>query len=466
MKDIISQSAKTLSKAIMSKEISSTELVLSCINQIESVNPKINAVVQFSPEKALLEAKEKDNLISKNKILGPLHGIPFTLKDVYNTKGDIVTAGCLGLKDNIAQEDASIVKRLKKAGAILIGKTNTPELENAADTDNLVYGKTSNPYNQKYSSGGSSGGGAAIVSACGSVFDVGADTGGSLRIPAHYCGITTVRPTMHRIPSSGLVYGLRTGVSGSFTTEGPLCRHVEDLPLLLSILQGPDGIDPKAIYSPLSPMDNVFLSKLKIAYFNQNEIIETSFETKIAIKNACDALASAGAKIVEDMPENLQDGFLIFQEMLGSNASKSLRDALTQMNVTRASSLLEKLITHLDQFACDLPTFMQRWDKWENYQSNVLKFFNGHDVLISPVTPNSALSHDSPMWNPGLISHASYAWSISATLLPVVIVRAGTSKSGLPIGIQIITKPFHEHVGLAVAQHIENSLGGWEMPNL
>lgn len=465
MKNILVQSAKQLSVAILKKEISSRELVSACIKRIEEVNPKLNAVVQFNPEEALLEAQKKDEQLSTNSVLGPLHGIPFTLKDVYNTKGDKVTAGCTGLKNNVATEDGVIATRLKQAGAILLGKTNTPELENGADTDNLVYGKTSNPYNTNYSSGGSSGGSAAIVSACGSVFDVGADTGGSLRIPAHYCGIATIRPTMYRIPSSGVVYGLRTGVGGAFTTEGPLSRYVEDLPLLLSLMQGPDGIDPNAIDSPLHSTSNVDISKLKIAYFDKNNIIDTSDETKQAIKAACNALIDHGSSVSEDKPKNLEDGYLIFQEMLGANGSQGFRDALNQMNVTEASSLLEKIILHLEPFACDLPEFMKRWDRWEYYRSDVLQFFKNYDVLISPVSPDSALPHKTPMWNPDMINHASYTWAISGTLLPVVVVRIGTSKTGLPIGVQIITKPFNEHIGLAVAQQLESALGGWKMPN-
>ena len=210
------------------------------------------------------------------------------------TKGDIVTAGCLGLTNNVASEDGTIVKRLREAGAILLGKTNTPELENAADTDNLVYGRTSNPYSLNHSAGGSSGGSASIVSACGSVFDVGADCGGSLRIPAHYCGVATIRPTMYRIPSSGVIHGIRTGVGRAFNTEGPFSRYVEDLPLLLSILQGPDSIDPSVINAPLYSSTDVDVAKLKIAYLNRNDIIDSSIETKQAIKSVCAALEDYG----------------------------------------------------------------------------------------------------------------------------------------------------------------------------
>ena len=381
----------------------------ACIQQIEYINPKINAVVQFRPEEALMEAQKKDIMLAKGHIMGPLHGIPFTLKDVYNTQGDIVTAGCLGLKNNITNDDATIVKRLKQAGAILLGKSNTPELENAADTDNLVYGLTSNPYNVEYSCGGSSGGSTAVVSACGSVFDVGVDAGGSLRIPAHYCGIASMRPTMGRIPTSGIVYGLRTGLGARFCAEGPLSRYVEDLPLLLSILQGPDGIDPNIIHSPLKSHHEVSLSKLKIAYFNKNTIIDSTEETKMAIQSACDVLTQYGCQISHDKPDHLEESCSLFQEVLGAHASQGFKDALEQINVKNISSLLEKIILHLEPFACSLPEFMNRLDRWDLYRSRVLQFFKEYDVLISPVTPGAALPHKTPMWDPEMIKHASYS---------------------------------------------------------
>lgn len=467
MKAIFTRSAKALNQDIVAKNISCYELVIACIERIEVVNPKINAIVQFNPEKALDIAKLRDSEISKGVIHGPLHGIPFTLKDVYNTKGDMVTAGCLGLKKNRALEDATIVKRLKQAGAILLGKTNTPELECAADTDNLVYGRTSNPYDLNFSSGGSSGGSAAIVSAAGSVFDVGADTGGSLRIPAHYCGIAGVRPTIGRIPSSGVVYGLRTGIASAFTSEGPLSRYVEDLPMLLSLLQGEDDNDPNTFAKQaIKPMNEVDLSHLNIAFQDSNSIIETSEETKIAIEAVCKLLMDRGARVIESAPPDLEQGHLLFQQMLGANGTHDFQSALHKMNQPQASSLLKKIMKHLAKFSCDLPTFMQRWEQWQYYRSRVLHFFKDFDVLLYPVSPDSALNHSSPMWDPLRIDFASYTWTISATLLPVVVVRIGTSKTKLPIGIQIISKPFQEHIAFAVAHYLESLLGGWQMPDL
>lgn len=465
MTDLIQQSVTDLAAAIRDKKISSVELVSAYIEQAQRVNPKINALVQFNPERALQAAKERDAWQAQGKPLGPLHGVPFTLKDVYNTKGDVVTAGCVAFKDHVAQEDGVMVQRLTEAGGILLGKSNTPELENGADTDNVVYGKTSNPYDQRFSAGGSSGGSAAIVAACGSAFDVGADTGGSLRFPAHYCGVATIRSTPNRIPSSGVVYGLRTGVGRIFTSEGPLSRYAKDLPLLLSILQGPDGIDPHVLDLALPGTKTVDIASLNVAYVDRNSIIDSTSETKNMVRAVASALRDAGANVSHDQPENLDDGYQVIKEMLGANLSRAFDDAITQLPITEPSSLLLKLKQNLAPFACDLPTFMQRWDRWDAFRSRVLTFFAHHDILLLPVSPGAALPHETPMWNPEMLDHVSYAWSISATILPVAVVRTGTDQHGLPLGIQIVARSGHEHVAMAVAEYLEQALGGWQMPS-
>jgi len=197
--DIINTPVHQLVKLISGKKLSSYEIVSSYIKRIESVNHKINAVVAFRPEEALKEAKKADADLLKGDIAGALHGIPCTIKDSFDTKGIISTAGTLGRVNHIPGSDATVVARLKKAGAIILGKTNTPELTMEFFTDNLVYRKTKNPYNLAHSPGGSSGGAAAIIAAAGSPFDIGTDTGGSIRFPAHCCGVAGLKPTAGRV---------------------------------------------------------------------------------------------------------------------------------------------------------------------------------------------------------------------------------------------------------------------------
>jgi amidase len=464
--ELIELSVAELAELVSNKEISAYELTEAYIDRIEKVNPKINAIVQFNPEGALDTARKLDELQANGELLGPLHGVPFTLKDVYNTKDDIVTAGTLGLKDNIATEDATIVKRLRAGGGILLGKTNTPEFENGADTDNLVYGKTLNPYGLSRSAGGSSGGAAASVAACCSAFDIGADTGGSLRVPAHYCGISTIRSSPRRVPTTSVVYGFRTGLGGYFTTDGPLTRHVADLELILQIIQGPDGIDPNTIAVPLEAMDKTDYSKLRIAYFDDDGNSAVTKDVKSAVKTAAGVLENAGSTIHPDCPPRLGDGFRIFQELLGANLVAGYESAFERLKVKERSPLIQKLMDHCAKFTCDLRTIMKRWDEWEYFRADILKFFQEYDALICPVTAQEAISIEKTMFDPDMIDKISYSWEVSATLLPAAVVRAGTTKEGLPIGVQIITKPYREDVALSIAKQIENALGGWIKPNL
>jgi amidase len=237
MLDIICNSTVQLASAIHAKNLSSEEVVNAYLNQIEAVNPKLNAIVQLTAEEAIRQAVEADKLLALGEIRGPLHGVPVTIKDSLDTAGVITTWGTPGRKNHIPKEDATVVKRIKKAGAILLGKTNTPEFTLVFETDNPIYGGTNNPYNLKLTPGGSSGGDAAIIAACGSTVGIGSDTGGSIRVPSHFCGLAGIKPTSGRVPRTGhaISYGQ---LIDSFTQLGPIARFVEDLALILSKISG------------------------------------------------------------------------------------------------------------------------------------------------------------------------------------------------------------------------------------
>jgi amidase len=201
--ELIDASVVWLANAIRRKQVSSEEVVRAFLERITHVNPKINAVVQLHAEEALADARVSDKESHAKQWRGPLHGVPCTIKDSFETKGMISTAGLKGRAAFIPDKDATAVARLRAAGAIVLGKTNTPELTLAFETNNLVYGRTNNPYNLDRTSGGSSGGAAAILAVSGSPFDLGTDTGGSIRLPSHFCGVAGMKPTQGRIPRTG-----------------------------------------------------------------------------------------------------------------------------------------------------------------------------------------------------------------------------------------------------------------------
>ena len=263
MDDIIYSSAKTMARAIADKEVSAAELVEAHLARIEEVNPALNAVVMLCADRARAEAAEADAALARGESKGPLHGVPFTLKDSIDTEGVITTGGTLGRKGFVPDADATVTARLREAGGILLGKSNTPELTYAGETDNLVYGRTNNPFNLDRAPGGSSGGAGAIVCCGGAAFDIGSDTGGSIRGPAHYCGITGIKPNSGRVPRTGHVVPHGLGALDSLTQNGPMARYVEDLILLMPIISGPDWSDPFIVPVPLGDPADVELSGLR-----------------------------------------------------------------------------------------------------------------------------------------------------------------------------------------------------------
>ena len=233
----VSSSVKSLAESIATRALSSEEVARTFLERIEAVNPQLNAVVQLASERALTEARAADAALARGESHGPLHGVPMTIKDSLDTEGVVSTGGTKGRAAFVPERDATVVSRLRAAGAILLGKTNTPELTLSFETNNAIYGRTSNPYDVDRTSGGSSGGAAAIVAAGGSPFDIGSDFGGSIRLPAHCCGIAGIKPSSGRVPRTGHIYPFG-GVLDSFQQIGPLARSVDDLALLLPLLSG------------------------------------------------------------------------------------------------------------------------------------------------------------------------------------------------------------------------------------
>src|ERR671924_2067836 len=232
MNEFIYASATALARAIRAKDVSAVEVVKPSLQGIAEVNPALNAVVQLCAEAAQAEARAADAALARGQIIGPLHGVPMTIKDSLDTAGVITTGGTKGRAAFVPAQDATVVARLRAAGAILLGKTNTPELTLAGETDNLVYGRTNNPYDVSRTPGGSSGGAGAILASSGSALDIGSDTGGSIRLPAHFCGIAGIKPTSGRVPRTGHITPFG-GVMSPLTQIGPLARFVEDLILTL-----------------------------------------------------------------------------------------------------------------------------------------------------------------------------------------------------------------------------------------
>lgn len=455
MQHIISLSATAIARAIREKAISSTEVVDSYVRRIKDINPKLNAVVQLAEETARDQASQADKALSRGDILGPLHGVPMTVKDSFDTAGLISTGGTQGRANFVPCENATAVSRLRAAGAILLGKTNTSELTLTYDTNNLIYGQTNNPYDLSRSPGGSSGGAAAIVATSGAAFDVGSDYGGSLRFPAHCCGIATIKPTSGRVPRTGHVLPFG-GVLDSFQQIGPLARFVEDLATILPIMVGPDHIDPAIVPMPWHDPNDVDLANLRVAFHSDNGIISPSAATDEAVRAAAAQLDDRGAIVTETRPCGIEQSYDLMLQLLSADGGTSIRRLLAAAGTTEHTLPWLGLAEPLDATRFDALMM-----KWSRFRSTLLSFFADYDVILSPVNTFPALPHGSLGAD---IEAFSYTMTYNMTGWPAAVVRGGTSPEGLPIGVQIVAHPWREDVALAVAAYLEKTLGGFQPP--
>jgi len=470
--ELIYASATALAKAIRTKQVSSVEVVQAYVQRIEAINSKLNAVVQLTAETALAQAREADAALARGEIKGSLHGVPFTVKDNIETAGVICTAGTKGRATFVPSHDAPIVSRLRAAGAILLGKTNMPELGLGVETDNLVYGRTNNPYDTERIAGGSSGGEAALIAAGGSPLGLGNDAGGSIRSPAHFCGIAGLKPTSGRVSRTGHVPGFG-GHLDALWLSGPMARFVEDLWLTLPLITGVDGRDPAIVPMPLGDSYAVELKRLKAAVYTQlplsvggvDQVVYPTPETVMTVTRAAKALADAGLHVEEDRPPGIEYSWELWFRLAAADGGAGLKAFLQQIGTTEPSPLMQAALDAWAAYALSTTELLGRIYQWDFFRSAMLSFMDKYDVLLCPANAESAPRHG-VSFTPAAFPAFAYPMAYNLTGWPAAVVRAGISPDGLPIGVQIVGRPWREDVVLAVAQHIETALGGWQRPSL
>lgn len=458
--------ATKLARLIREGEVSSEEVVTACLDRIEATTPELNAVVQVVEREAALGiARQADAAVAAGDQVGPLHGLPMTVKDNLDTAGIVSTGGTAGRSDFVPDHDATAVARVKAAGAIVIGKTNTPELTLAFETDNTVYGATNNPYDTSRTSGGSSGGAAANLAVGGTTLEIGSDTAGSVRVPSHFCGTAGLRTTSGRVARTGHILP-PFGALEELTVLGPMARTVEDLELLLPVLCGPDPMDPAIVDMPLDMSSDVDLSELRIAKYVDNGIIPTSAETVAAIDAAAEALEKAGAEVEETRPPGIEASFEMYLALFGADGGAAVRNLLEMYGTSEPSPLVLGVAGLLADFAVDTPgEFDELIVQWGMFKASMLEFMSQYDLLLTPVTPTPAVSHGT-MFDEDVLPGFSYALVYNLTGWPCSVVRAAHSEDGLPIGAQLVSGPWREDLVLAGARVIEDTLGGFQPPNM
>lgn len=433
--DLYFLSARKLATLIKEKKISCVELIQTHLDRIQQVNPKLNALVQLAePEIVLEKACIADEKLAKNQILGPLHGLPITIKDCCKVSDFIISKGSNGY-NFLPKEDATAVARLKAAGGIILGISNVPEFNIAYETDNDRYGKTLNPYDLNRTSGGSSGGEAAIIAAGGSVLGLGSDGAGSIRQPAHNTGIVGLKPTRGLIPNSGNVPSDGRGLLRPLTTYGPMARFVDDIVLSLPLLTGPDNADPDVVpISIRTPFINC--KNLRIVFYSDNGIASPDKATLQTINQVVHVLQGEVRQIEYQCPPHLKELYTLITEtfILGGDKGLGFKNLLNHLGINKPSYLVKEFLAIARQCEFSITELHQRLRRIDQLRISLEKFFFPYDVIICPVAATPAKLHGHSF----IEGHDfSYLNIYNLTGWPVLTVRCGYSPEGLPIGIQI-----------------------------
>lgn len=461
MADITRYSATRLARMIRKKNLSPVEVVDAYLARIDSVNPKINAIVTPLAESARQQAKEAEQAVMTGEALPPLHGVPCTIKDPFEMAGVRTTNGSKLFADYIPSSDATLVKRLKAAGAIPLGKTNTPEFMMSQFTDNLLFGRTYNPYKRGRSVGGSSGGEAAAIASRMSPMGIGSDIGGSLRLPAHCCGIVSIRPTQGRNPQTGL-HAIGPAHYGNMDVVGPLARSVQDVALLLSILEGPDGEDP--FCQPLAPTRPKIkpATGLRVGILDLSRMNPVADEVRQAVRKAADILASDGGSVDAAEDPLFGEIFDTWFTLIGYG----FKDISGMIDVDHVIANRDQLDPRFAMLL-DLPSpepkaMLQAELKRALITRAFFQLYEKYDVILSPVMSSTAPVGDRGPVVDGQEQQLLYAcMHVYASVLtgdPAAVVPVSNGADKLPIGVQIMAKRGSDTLALSAALAVEKAV--------
>ena len=478
---MIFESAHEILEKIKQGEVSSLEVLESFLAQVEKVNPKINAIVALDIERAKEKAKEADNKISLKSKLGPLHGLPMTIKDAFEVEGIVSTGGNPAWKDNIPKRNAEAVQRLVDAGAIIFGKTNVPFLSSDLQSFNKIYGTTNNPWDLERTPGGSSGGSAAALAAGMTPLELGSDIGGSIRVPAHFCGLYGHKPSYNIISEVGHMPpppgSILTG--NGLSVAGPLARSPEDLEIALDVLVAAQEQDSQAWKVKLPKARTKKIKELKIAVWPDEPYAEADDEITSLIKDTAEDLRHAGAKVeTVDLPISFEEIDKIYSLLLNplmlAGSPKETFETLAKLNESLDPNDVSELakvargsvLKHADWVLVNAIRQNMR-QKWR-------EFFNKFDVILCPTCITPAFKHNhNPVHERKLTINGKDDEYLRATLwagpavsagLPSTNVPIGMSSNNLPISMQITGPYLEDKTCLEVAKVVRNLRGGFKIP--
>jgi fatty acid amide hydrolase 2 len=476
MEALLRMSAVQLAERIADRRLSSVEVVQAHIDEVCRWNPVINALVATRFDSALEEARAADARTKQDPdALGPLHGVPCTVKEAVAFGGMPHSSGLLARADKRAEADAPTVARLRQAGAIPLGVTNVSELCMWMECDNKVYGCSSNPYDAGRTPGGSSGGEGAIVGAGASPIGLGADVGGSIRMPAFFCGVFGHKPTGGLVPATGH-HPLAEGAAQRYLTIGPLARCAEDLMPFLRVIAGPDGSYDCVSYE-LGDPDAVRIEGLRVINVVDNGSTHVSEELQAAQRRAADHLASSGASVRTVEVPALARSFEIwgammaaanhtpFIEHLGDGAPISVGREMLRFMMGRSSHTFPALMLGASE---QIPMLRGRRgqrlvEAGRELREQLESLLGDGGVMLYPSYATVAPRHREPLRWP---FRWVYTGIINVMELPATQVPLGLGEEGLPLGVQVVGRRGNDHLTIAIARELERAFGGWVPPHL
>lgn len=468
--ELLTLSASELARRIKNKEVTSREVVEAHVHQAQRVNPYLNAIVKDRFNAALRDADTADAQVAKGgKALPPLHGVPCTIKENFAFTGMPQASGLVARKNLISDHDAPTVARYRAAGAIPLGVTNTSELCMWMESNNRVYGRSNNPYDPAHIVGGSSGGEGAIIGSGASPFGLGADVGGSIRMPAFFNGVFGHKPTPGIVPNTDQV-PMPTGDILKYCVTGPLARRAEDLMPLLQILAGPDEGDALSGTVGLGDVETVKLNELRVISIASNGRQRVSRDMRQAQERAVDALSPHVKSVQRTAVHELRKSFEIwaammeaaggpsFSSQLGNGEELPMVRELGKWAIRQSEHTLPALLLALTE---KLPLPKKYIEMGASLREQLLDIMGEDGVILMPPYTCSAPRHYVPM---ARTFDWVYCGIINVMQFPATQVPLGLDAQGLPLGVQVIGPPGKDHVTIAVAMQLEELFGGWTPP--
>lgn len=474
MDDLTEHSASQLAALVRRRAASPVEIVEAHLRRIERLNSRLNAVVTLAPD-ALERAREVEAAVMRGDSCGVLAGVPVTIKDTIEVGGLRTTFGSRVHADYVPRADAPAVARLRAAGVIVLGKTNVSEFALDYTSDNPVFGRTNNPHDLERTPGGSSGGCAAAVAAGLAAGGLGSDLGGSLRIPAHFCGVAGFKPTAGRVPGAGHL----PPVAGPFAlgaSLGPLARRVEDLSLFFDVLNGDaangDSGVPGAHDADVNDEADALREHVNglrgrhAAWYSDDGVVPVTRETREAIESATAALKDAGLHVVEERPPEVERATEMWLSLFSHATQRMIVAAYAGHEGdagTAARLIIERASTAKPP---PLDAYLGAWAERDYARARLLEWMETTPLIVAPVGATAAFRHDAGRSlsvgdrSIGVFRAFGYAQAFNVFDLPCVCVPAGRTPEGLPVGVQIAGRPFREREVLAAARIVEEAFGG------